>query len=61
MPDNVTDIHSEYVILMLLHCNNGRTNAAHCNVKRTQPVITTGYRINVDLLNPSGFFTYHQI
>jgi len=29
-----TDIHSEYVILLILHCNNSCTNAPRCSVSR---------------------------
>jgi len=34
-----TNTHSEYVILMLFHCNNGCTNAPHCYLIRTLPVL----------------------
>jgi len=34
-----TDIHAEYVILLIYHCNNGCTNAPHCYVIRTLLVL----------------------
>jgi len=30
-----TDTHSQYVILLFLHCNNGCSNAPQCYVLRT--------------------------
>ena len=33
-----TDTRSEYVILIVFHCNNGYTNAPQCYVIRTLPV-----------------------
>jgi len=35
----VTDKHSEYVILIVLHCNNVCTNAPQCYVMRRLPVL----------------------
>jgi len=35
----VTNTHSDYVILIDFHCNNGYTKAAHCYVLRTVPVL----------------------
>jgi hypothetical protein len=34
-----TNAHSEYVILLLFHCNNGCTHAPQCYVTRTLPVL----------------------
>ena len=33
------DIHSEYVILIVFHCNSGCTKAPECNVTRALPVV----------------------
>jgi hypothetical protein len=33
-----TNVHSEYVILIVLHCNNGCTSVSKCYVTRTLPV-----------------------
>jgi len=34
-----THIHSEYVILIVFHCNNGWTNAPQCYAVRTLSVL----------------------
>jgi len=34
-----TNTHSEYVILIEFHCNNGRTNTPECYVIRTLPSV----------------------
>jgi len=38
--------HSEYVILLLFHCNNGCTNAPQCHVVRTLSVLLLTSYIN---------------
>jgi hypothetical protein len=59
MPGNATDIHSEYVIL---GCATMVVRPRLTVTLNVQPVLLiTGYRINVKLLNPKGFFTYHQV
>ena len=35
-----TNTHTEYVILIALHCNNGCTNAPQCYSVRTVPVFS---------------------
>jgi len=39
-----TNTHSEHVILLLFHCNNGCTNAPQCYVTRTLPVFFFLYK-----------------
>jgi len=34
-----TDTHSEYVIFLLLHGNNGYANAPQCYIRQTLPVL----------------------
>ena len=36
---NASNTHSDYVILLLFHCNNGCTNAPQCYVIRTLRIL----------------------
>jgi len=38
-----TDVHSEYVIILLFHCNNGCTKAPECYVVRTAHFLSFFY------------------
>ena len=40
-----TNTHSEYVILLLLHGNNGYPNPPHCYITRTLPVLLSAGKV----------------
>jgi hypothetical protein len=56
-----TDTHSEYVIFLLFHGNNGYANAPQCYVTRTLHILVSKYvQLNNILISGSGLtFVYY--
>jgi len=41
-----TNTHSEYVYLLLFHCNNGYENSPQCYIIRTLPFLLTSFAVH---------------